>query len=399
MVGMSWSNDLIIEKPLLKNIRLRTDISIPLKLQGLKIALVQDWLTIIGGSEKVFEVIASLFPDADIFTLVADPESIKKLNINPERVNTSFIQKFPFARKKYRSYLPFFPLAIESFDLSGYDLVISSSHAVAKGVLTHSNQTHICYCHSPIRYAWDLHFQYMKDAGLNKGLKGIIAKIILQKIRLWDFTTNGRVDYFISNSDYVGRRIKKIYNRNSSTIYPNVAVEDFDVEVNKGDYYFTCSRFVAYKKIDLIVNAFGEMPDKNLIIIGDGPEFDKTKKLASQNVILMGHQPFNVLKEYLSKARALIFAAEEDFGIVPVEAQACGTPVIAYGKGGVTESIIDNVTGIFYKEQTVESLKEGIKKFENTGFDAQIIRKNAERFSTLRFIEEFYNFISNNYRA
>ena len=392
------SDDLIIEKPLLKNIRLNTDISFPLNLKGLKIALVQDWLTIIGGSEKVFEVISSLFPDADIFTLVADPESVKKLNINPERVNTSFIQKFPFARKKYRSYLPFFPLAIESFDLSGYDLVISSSHAVAKGVLTHSNQTHICYCHSPIRYAWDLHFQYMKDAGLNKGIKGIIAKIILQKIRLWDFTTNGRVDYFISNSDYVGRRIKKIYNRNSATIYPNVAVENFEVEVNKGDYYFTCSRFVAYKKIDLIVNAFNEMPDKNLIIIGDGPEFEKTKKLASQNVILMGHQPFDILKEYLSKARALIFAAEEDFGIVPVEAQACGTPVIAYGKGGVTESIIDNVTGIFYKEQTAKSLIEGIERFENTEFDAQIIRKNAERFSTLRFIEEFYNFISNNYK-
>lgn len=358
-----------------------------------KVAIVQEWLTVIGGSEKVFKEIVSLFPDADIYTLVAKPETMLELGINPDKTYTSFIQRLPFAKTKYKSYLPFFPLAIEQFDLSGYDMVISSSHAVAKGVLTNANQVHICYCHSPIRYAWDLHHQYMRESGLNKGLKGFIAKYILHKIRLWDVSSSSRVDHFISNSDYIGKRIKKIYNRESTTIYPNVAVEDFEMIATKDDYYFTCSRFVPYKRIDLIVSAFATLPDKKLIVIGDGPDFEKVKKLAKSNVILLGYQPFDVLKKYMSNARAMIFAAEEDFGIVPVEAQACGTPVIAYGRGGVKESVIDGITGVFYPDQTVASIHAAIKTFESTSFDPAVIRQNAERFGTVRFVNELYNFV------
>jgi glycosyltransferase involved in cell wall biosynthesis len=362
-------------------------------LDNLKVALVQDWLTVIGGSEKVFMEIASLFPNADIYSLVAREETIEELGLKPEKVFTSFIQDLPLSKTKYRSYLPLFPLAVERFDLSDYDLVISSSHAVAKGVLTHSNQVHICYCHSPIRYAWDLHHQYMRDAGLHKGFKGFIAQYILHKIRLWDLSTSARVDYFISNSDYIGRRIKKVYNRESTTIYPNVAVEDFDLVTDKDDYYVACSRLVPYKKMDMIVKAFAEMPDKKLVVIGDGPEMEKVTKNAGSNTIIMGHQPFSILKRYMSKAKAMVFAAEEDFGIVAVEAQACGTPVIAFNKGGVKESVVDGVTGLLYPSQTVESIQEAVRKFETLSFDPVTVRKNAERFSTARFKRELYYFI------
>lgn len=362
----------------------------------LKVALVQEWLTVIGGSEKVFKEIAALFPQADIYTLVAMDETIQKLGFQNRRVYTSFIQNLPMAKKKYRSYLPLFPLAIEQFDLSGYDLIISSSHAVAKGVLTNSNQLHICYCHSPIRYAWDLHHQYLRESGLHKGLKGFLAKYLLHRIRTWDIISTNRVDHFISNSDYIGRRIKKVYGRSSKTIYPNVAVEDFDLVSKKEDYYFSCSRFVPYKKMDLIVRAFAGMPDKKLIVIGGGPDFEKTRKIATSNVTMMGEQPFSVLREHMSKAKAFLFAAEEDFGIVPVEAQACGTPVIAYGKGGLKETVVPGVTGILYGEQTEEALRAAIAQFEQnpSAFDPQAIREHALRFSTARFKAEIFAYIN-----
>ena len=362
----------------------------------LKVALVQEWLTVIGGSEKVFKEIAALFPQADIYTLVAMDETIQKLGFQNRRVHTSFIQNLPMAKKKYRSYLPLFPLAIEQFDLSGYDLIISSSHAVAKGVLTNSNQLHICYCHSPIRYAWDLHHQYLRESGLHKGIKGFLAKYLLHRIRTWDIISTNRVDHFISNSDYIGRRIKKVYGRSSKTIYPNVAVEDFDLVSKKEDYYFSCSRFVPYKKMDLIVRAFAGMPDKKLIVIGGGPDFEKTRKIATSNVTMMGEQPFSVLREHMSKAKAFLFAAEEDFGIVPVEAQACGTPVIAYGKGGLKETVVPGVTGILYGEQTEEALRAAIAQFEQnpSAFDPQAIREHALRFSTARFKAEIFAYIN-----
>ncbi len=289
----------------------------------------------------------------------------------------------------------FFPIAIEQFDLSEYDIIISSSHAVAKGVLTNSNQLHICYCHTPLRYAWDLYHGYLSGAGLSKGIKGIIARLILHYIRVWDVTTSNRVDYFIANSKYIARRIKKVYGRDSIVIYPPVDVDKFDVYTQKENYYLTASRMVSYKKIDLIVEAFSKIPDRKLVVIGDGPDFDKIKNKAGKNIVFLGYQTFEVLKDYMQRAKAFVFAAEEDFGIVPVEAQACGTPVIAYGKGGSLETVIDGKTGIFFKEQTVESLLEAIKRFEQKedSFDTIEIRKNAERFSKERFMREFKTFV------
>jgi len=353
----------------------------------MKVALIQEWLTVIGGSEYVFKEIASLFPEADIYTLVAREETIRTLGLEKHKVTTSFIQKLPFAKTRYRNYLPLFPLAIEQFDLSEYDLIISSSHSVAKGVLTHSGQIHVCYCHSPMRYAWDLYHQYLKESGLTTGLKGFFAKLVLHRIRQWDIASTNRVDFFISNSNFIGKRIKKIYNRESVTIYPNVAVENFEVSLEREDFYFTCSRMVPYKKIDLIVKAFALMPEKKLFVIGDGPDFKKIQKVASSNITLLGYQPFDVLKHYLSKAKAFVFAAEEDFGMLPVEAQACGTPVIAFKKGGVLETVIENETGVYFNEQTPEAIADAINYFENNinKFDPAKIALHASSFSTLHF--------------
>jgi glycosyltransferase involved in cell wall biosynthesis len=358
----------------------------------LKVALVQDWLTIIGGSEYVLKEIASLFPDADIYTLVAQDKTIATLGFQKSKVHTSFIQHLPYAKTRYRNYLPLFPLAIEQFDLSSYDLIISSSHAVAKGVLTHAGQIHICYCHSPMRYAWDLYHQYIKDF---TGVKGYLVKKLLHRMRQWDFVSANRVDHFIANSDYIGKRIKKNYHRESVTIYPNVAVENFEVYKNKEDFYVTCSRFVPYKRMDLVVQAFAQMPDKKLYVIGDGPTFKKVEKMATENVVLLGYQSFDVLKSYLSKAKAFIFAAEEDFGIVPVEAQACGTPVIAYGKGGVTETVIQDKTGIFFNEQTSASIINAVSYFERniSLFNPVEIGAHAAQFSTERFKKEFSDYV------
>ncbi|MDB5141146.1 MAG: pimB 2 [Mucilaginibacter sp.] len=362
----------------------------------MKVALIHDWFTVIGGSENVFTEIASLYPDADIYALVAQDETIVKLGLDKHKVFTSFIQNLPFAKTKYRNYLPLFPLAIEQFNLSSYDLIISSSHAVAKGVLTNSGQVHVCYCHSPMRYAWDLYHQYIRDLGLSKGIKGYFVKAVLHRMRQWDIIASNRVDYFISNSNYIGKRIKKIYNRESVTIYPNVATQDFELNESKEDFYFTCSRFVPYKKIDLIVSAFAQMQDKKLYVIGDGPDFKKIKKLATSNIILLGYQPFEVLKYYLSNAKAFVFAAEEDFGILPVEAQACGTPVIAFGKGGATETVINNKTGVYFNEQTVPSLVQAINYFENNSeiFIPAEIKKQASLFSSQRFKKELSGYLS-----
>jgi glycosyltransferase involved in cell wall biosynthesis len=360
----------------------------------MKIALVHDWLVTLAGAEKVLEAIYQVYP-APIFTLVADKQKLKGTLFENANIFTSFIQKLPFSKSKYRNYLPFFPLAIEQFDFSDYDVIISSSHAVAKGVLVSANQLHICYCHTPMRYAWDLYHPYLKETKLNKGLKGYIVKLTLHYIRLWDSISANRVDYFIANSRHVAERIKKIYKCDSTVIYPPVDVNKFELNFKKEDFYLTVSRLVPYKKIDLIVEAFSQMPDKKLVVIGDGPDFKRIKAKARKNVELLGYQPFEIIKDYMQKARAFIFAAEEDFGITPVEAQACGTPVVAFGKGGTLETVIEGKTGIFFKEQTVESLVEAVNYFEKIEdkFDCSIIRQNAERFSKKRFKKEFKEFV------
>jgi len=365
---------------------------------NLKTAIVHDWIVTLGGAENCLKDIYKLYP-SDVYTLVSKKESAEALGIDYSRVHNSFIQKFIKAQSKYRTYLPFFPLAIEQFDLSSYDVIISSSHAAAKGVLTTANQLHICYCYSPMRYAWDLYHQYLKEANLTKGIKGKIAKLILHYMRVWDYTTANRVDHFIGISDYICKRIKRIYGREATTIYPPVDTDEFILHENKENIYLTASRMVPYKRIDLVAETFSKLPDKKLVIIGDGPDFEKVKDKAKgcSNIEILGYQPFNVLKEYMQKSKAFIFPPEEDFGIIPIEAMACGTPVIAFGKGGACETIVENKTGIFFKEQTVESLKNAIIDFEKIEdkFIFNEVRKHAEKFNRERYKQEMKNFINN----
>jgi glycosyltransferase involved in cell wall biosynthesis len=297
--------------------------------------------------------------------------------------------------------MPLMPLAIEQLDLSAYDLIISSAHAVSKGVLTGPDQLHISYIHSPIRYAWDLQSQYLRESGLDHGLKGWLAKWMLHKIRLWDYRTAAGVDHFIANSRFIGRRINKVYGRQADVIYPPVDVEAFDYCAEKEDYYLTASRLVPYKRIDLIVRAFASMPDKKLVVIGDGPDMAKIKAVHAPNVTLLGYQPFSELKRHMQRSKAFVFAAEEDFGITPVEAQACGTPVIAYGKGGSLETVVDSpdparATGQWFSEQSVDSIVDAVRRFEarTVPVSSRVCREHAERFSIERFRREFGDYVN-----
>lgn len=365
----------------------------------MRVAIVHDWLVTYAGAERVLEQILNVYPNADLFSLVDFLPENQRAFIKNKPVNNSFIQRLPLARKKYRHYLPLMPLAVEQFDLSNYDLIISSSHAVAKGVITGPDQLHISYVHSPIRYAWDLQHQYLREAGLDKGFKGWLVRKMLHKIRLWDYRTANGVDEFIANSQFIARRIWKVYRREAAVIYPPVDVKMFSLYEKKEDFFLTASRMVPYKKIDLIVEAFSQMPDKKLVVIGDGPDYKKISSKADKNVELLGYQPSEVLKDYMQRAKAFVFAAEEDFGIIPVEAQACGTPVIAYGKGGALETVCglesDKPTGVFFKEQSVDSLISAVKVFEEeeNNIIPSVCRENALRFSPERFCKEFKEFV------
>jgi len=365
----------------------------------MNVAVIHEWLVDYSGSERVVEQILKIFPDADLFAQVEFLPPDLQFFIQNKSVKTSFIQKLPLAKKKYRAYLPLMPLAVEQFDLSGYDLVISSAHAVSKGVLTGPDQLHISYVHSPMRYAWDLQHQYLRESGLDKGPKGWLAKWLLHKMRLWDVRTAHGVDAFTANSRFIARRIRKVYGREATVIYPPVDISAFTLREDKEDFYLTASRMVPYKKIDLIVEAFSQMPEKELVVIGDGPDFQKVKAKAGGNVTLLGYQPFEELRDHMQRAKAFVFAAEEDFGIIPVEAQACGTPVIAYGKGGAVETVRgpehENPTGLFFPEQTVESLMDAVCRFERESerFKPADCRRNAVRFSPERFREEFFSFV------
>lgn len=367
----------------------------------MKIAAVHEWLVSYAGSEKVFERILDVYPDSDIFSVIDFMPENQRSFLKGKQVYTSFIQRLPMSSRKYRSYLPLMPLAVEQMDLSKYDLILSSSHAVAKGVLTGPDQLHICYVHSPMRYAWDLQHQYLRESGLNKGLKGLMAKWMLHKMRLWDYRTANGVDYFIANSEFIAKRIWKVYRRAAEVIYPPVEVEKFEYCDRKEDYYLTASRMVPYKKIGLIVEAFSTMPDKKLIVIGDGPEYKKIRAKAASNIEFLGYQPFDIMKEYMQKARAFVFAAEEDFGIIPVEAQACGTPVIAFGKGGATETVrgihqSNEPTGLFFHEQSIGSLITAVREFElyEDTIRYEFCRKNALRFSPDIFTDKFRAFVN-----
>jgi len=359
----------------------------------MKVAIVHDWLVVSGGAEKVLEQMIACFPQADIFSLVDFLEDRSIVHNKP--VKTSFIQRLPYAEKKYRGYLPLMPLAIEQFDLSSYDLILSSSHAVAKGVLVGPDQTHVSYVHSPIRYAWDLQHQYLREARLERGPRSWVARMLLHYLRNWDARSANGVDRIIANSQFVARRIMKSYRRESAVIAPPVDVQAFEVGSEKGDFYLTASRMVPYKRIDMIVEAFASMPDRKLVVIGDGPQMDLVRAKATPNVSVLGYQTFDVLKDHMQRAKAFVYAAEEDFGIAIVEAQACGTPVIAFGKGGALESVVPlgmpGATGIHFPQQTAASLCDAVERFEDSphAFSAQACRKNAERFSAADFRRKF----------
>lgn len=351
----------------------------------MKTAIMHEWFVNYAGSEKVVESLNNIYPTSDIFSIVdfLNKED-REIILNGKGVKTTSIQNYPFAKKLFRNYLSRFPQAIEQLDFSKYDLIISSSHAFAKGIITNSDQLHICYCHTPMRYAWDLYHQYLSSVGF---LRKHFIKKILHKLRNWDIINSNRVDYFIANSNHVAKRIKKIYRRDAEVIHPPVDVDKFSCETKKDNYYLAASRFVPYKKMDIIIEAFNRMPDKKLVVIGDGQDFKKAKSIAGKNIELLGYIKNKELHKYMKNAKAFVFAAEEDFGIVLVEAQACGTPVIAYGIGGACDSVIDKKTGLFFYEQTPKSIAEAVLKFEKTEtkFNPLKISKHAQKFSRANF--------------
>ncbi len=358
----------------------------------MKTAIVHDWLSVYGGAESIIRIMHSLFPDAPVYTSVYDadnmPEDFREMDIRP-----SFLQHMPFAKKKYSSYLQLMPKAFERFDLSGYDLVISSSTCCAKGVKTRKETFHICYCNTPMRYAWDFYDEYVSE-------KSFLARkyigLVMPGIRKWDFESSDRVDQFIANSNNVADRIRRHYHRSSHVIYPPVRTDMFVPTGAQEDFYLAASRLVPYKRIDLAAEVFTKL-NKPLYIIGGGSEYEKIKALSGSNVKLLGRVSDDELLSYMQRCKAFLFPGEEDFGITPVEAQACGKPVIAFGKGGACETVIDGKTGVLFPEQSVESLTEAVLRFENMHFSEEDMTANAERFSEKRFRRELYDYIMDAY--
>lgn len=358
----------------------------------MKIAIVHDWLTTYRGGERVVEELLRMFPEADLYSVVDFMEERDRHMLQGRVPKTSFIQRMPFARKRYRVYLPLMMAAVEQFDLSSYDLVVSSSSAVAKGVITGPGQVHVSYVHSPIRYAWDLQHVYLREAGLDRGPKGLYARALLHYVRMWDQRTANGVDCFVANSGFIATRIWKTYRREARVVYPPVDTDRFTPSHEPRDsFYLTASGLVPYKRVPMIAEAFASMPNKTLLVVGDGPEMPALRKVAGPNVKILGYQSHDELLRLFRSAKAFVFAAEEDFGITLVEAQACGTPVIAYGRGGALESIrgLDHnqPTGVFFPEQTPASLIEAVEDFEANShrFDEAVIRDNALRFAPSEF--------------
>lgn len=366
-------------------------------------AIVHEWPVRYAGSEKVVAECLRLFPEAELFALVYDPEALQGTPLEGVPVKTSFIQSLPKSKEKYQSYLPLMPLAVEQFDLRGYDIILSSNHAVAKGVLTRADQLHISYTHTPIRYAWDLYLDYLADSGLDRGVKSLLARLTLHYLRLWDASAANRVDAFLANSAYVARRIEKLYRRQARVLHPPVEVNGYEPGNSRKDYYVAMSRFVPYKRMNLIIEAFTKM-EKPLVVIGEGSEFTQAQRIAGPTVKLLGYQPDEVVRDYLQQARAFIFAAEEDFGIAPVEAQAAGCPIIAYGKGGARETVVGwpepEFTGVFFEKQTPESLEAAVNLFEEheKEFDSEMCRRNAERFGPDHFLRTLENLVEELWR-
>jgi len=363
----------------------------------MKSALVHDWLSSpIGGSENVLQEIHKLLP-SPIFTLFFNKEAFTDSYFNKAEIFTSFLQFFPKISKIYRHLLPIFPFAIRNLDVSEYDLIISSSHCVAKAIKTNKRQLHICYCHTPMRYAWDQKFEYLNNANLNSGIKKFVASYILDKLQTWDAKTALDVDIFIANSEFVKKRIESFYQKKAFVIYPPVDTEKFSFQEHKGSYFITASRLVKNKRIDVLVEAFHHLQDEKLLIVGDGPEIKHLKQLAPKNVEFLGYQDEASLIYLLQNAKAFLFASIEDFGIAPVEAMATGTPVIALGIGGALETVVDGKTGLFFPEQSFESVIQAVKKLATLDIKPEDCRKRAEKFSKKNFQKNFQTFVMNSY--
>ena len=370
----------------------------------MKVAIVHEWLSTYAGSERVVEQMLAVYPQADLFAVVDFLPDGERAFLKGKRPVTSFVQRLPFARKRFRNYLPLMPLAVEQFDLSAYDVVISSHHAVAKGVITGPHQLHLSYVHSPMRYAWDLQHQYLAESGLQRGLKGAIARLMLHYLRVCDRAAADGVDCFVANSRFIARRIHKVYRREARVIHPPVDIERFSLRRDKEDFYLCAGRLVPYKRVPLVVEAFGAMPDKQLVVIGDGPDAPRLQRGLPPNVTVLGHQPTQALVDHMQRAKALVFAAEEDFGITPVEAQACGTPVIAYGRGGSLETVRASgtaPTGLFFMAQDVPSIVDAVRRFEAAPqrFAPQACRGHAEGFSIEAFRQRLAATVASEWQA
>ena len=369
-----------------------------------RVAVVHEWLLDYAGSERVLREILDALPQADLYALIDQPDEELRSAIPRRAKATSFLQSLPSPQRWLRYYVPLMPLAIEQFDLSGYDIVVSSSHAVAKGVITGPDQLHLSYVHTPMRYAWDLQHEYLRAAGLERGPGAWVARLVLHRLRQWDVRTANGVDVFLANSRHVARRIRKAYRREAEILYPPVDVSGFALREKKEDFYLTVSRLEAYKRVDLVVDAFGRMPDRRLKVIGDGPEMRRLRSRTPANVELLGRLPTAEVRDHMQRARAFVFAGIEDFGIVMAEAQAYGTPVIAFGRGGAAEIVrsgnFPQPTGVLFEEQTCASLIEAVRRFEQDpgGFAAARCRENAMRFERGRFRRRFEELVRSHWK-
>lgn len=368
---------------------------------SLKYALVHEWLTpkATGGSELVVKEILQQI-DADLYALIDFESTNPESYLYGRNIGTTFLQRFPWAKNGVQTYLPLLPFAIEQLDLRDYDIILSSSHAVAKGVITSPYQTHICYCHTPMRYAWELTFEYLQHSQMGKGLLGFLTRYILHQLRQWDVVSANRVDYFLANSHHTAKRIWRCYRRNATVIYPPVNIQRFAYQAKKEDFYVTVSRLVSYKQVALLIEAFNQL-QRPLVIIGGGPQFRELKKQAKANIHLLGNQPNAVVADYLAQAKAFVYAACEDFGMALVEAQACGTPVIAYGAGGAKETVKDirhypdRATGLLFSPQTASALVEAVETFE-AKFDQflpETAYQQASQFSPQQFHTAYLDFL------
>lgn len=368
---------------------------------SLKYALVHEWLTpkATGGSELVVQEILTHI-DADLYALIDFESTNPQSYLSGRKIGATFLQHLPFARNGVQKYLPLLPLAIEQLDLREYDVILSSSHVVAKGVLTTPQQLHVCYCHTPMRYAWDLTFDYLGSSSMGRGPQGLITRYLLHWLRQWDVISANRVDYFIANSQHIARRIWRCYRREATVIYPPVNIERFPFLAQKEDFYLTVCRLVSYKQVSLIVQAFNQL-GYPLVVIGGGPQLEAIRKLAQPNVQILGFCENTVVEQYMARAKAFVYAACEDFGIALVEAQACGTPVIAYGAGGARETVRDirqypdSGTGLFFQTQTIAALVEAVKTFEALKgvFSPERSRLNAALFGPKMFSDRYLTFL------